>query len=137
MEEILKKLIVVFVILISFLIVSRCNNNSVNYIKADYFNIGYGQSWYEGNNKVDNETVQSLVKAYNQIEYSQQTNEEIDYNKAITIQFIYNDQISGILVINDKGIFHLRNSSGNYQIDANNNIYENALEIYKEVKKQY
>lgn len=40
-------------------------------------------------------------------------------------------------MINDKGIFHLRNSSGNYQIDANNNIYENALEIYKEVKKQY
>lgn len=135
MEEILKKLIVVFVILISFLIVSRCNN--VNYIKADYFNIGYGMSWYEANNKVDNETVQSLVKAYNQIEYSHQTNEEIDYKKAITIQFIYNDQISGMLVIDDKGIYHLRNSSENYQIDANNDLYVNALDIYNEVKKQY
>lgn len=117
--------------------VSRCNNTSVNQIKADYFNIGYGQSWYEGYSKVDKETVQSLVEAYNQIEYSGQTNEEIDYDKAVTIQFIYNDQISGILVIDNMGVFHLRNSSSNYQIDANNDIYEKALEIYKEVRKQY
>ncbi|MEK3765527.1 MULTISPECIES: hypothetical protein [unclassified Solibacillus] len=65
----MKKLLFTFILLFAFLIVSGCNNNSVNQIKADYINIGYGQSWYEGFNKVDKETVQSLVKAYNQIEY--------------------------------------------------------------------
>lgn len=133
----MKKLLIVFVILISFFIVKGFNGNYPNQIKADYFDIGYGQSLYEGLNKVDKETVQSLVKAYNQIEDSGQTNVEIDYDKALTIHFIYNDQISGTLVIDDMGIFHLGDRSGNYQIDANNDIYENALDIYNEVKKQY
>ena len=137
MEEILKKFLVLFVILISFFIVRGCNSNSPNQIKADYFDIGYGQSMYEGYNKVDKKTVQSLVKAYNQIKDIGQTNEEINYDKAVTIHFIYKDQISGSLVIDDKGIFVLGNRSGNYQIDEKNDIYENALEIYKELKKQY
>ena len=85
--------------LIVFLIVSGCNNNSVNQIKADYFDIGFGQSLYEGYNKVDKETVHALVKAYNQLEYSGQTNQQINYEKAITITFFYNEQISGTLVI--------------------------------------
>nr|WP_222439468.1 hypothetical protein [Sporosarcina sp. BP05] len=125
------------IILIVFFIVSGCNNNSVKQIKADYFDIGFGQSLYEGYNKVDKETVQSLVKAYNQIEYSGQTNQEINYEKAITITFIYNDQISSILVMDDKGIFHLSDSAENYQIESNNDIYEQAIEIYNDVKKQY
>ena len=133
----MKKLLFMFILLFAFLIVSGCNNNSVNQIKADYFNVGFGQSWYEGVNKVDKETVQSLVKDYNQIEYSGQTNQQINYEKAITIQFIYDGQISGILVLDDKGVFHLRNSSGNYQIEPNNAIYEKTMEIYNEVKKQY
>lgn len=124
-------------ILIVFLIVSGCTNNSVKQIKADYFNIGFGQSLYEGYNKVDKKTVQSLVKAYNQIEYSEQTNHQINYEKAITITFIYNDQISGTLVIDAKGIFHLSDSTENYQIEPNNDIYEQAIEIYNDVKKQY
>lgn len=133
----MKKFLVLFVILISFFIVRGCNSNSPNQIKADYFDIGYGQSMYEGYNKVDKKTVQSLVKAYNQIKDIGQTNEEINYDKAVTIHFIHKDQISGSLVIDDKGIFVLGNLSGNYQIDENNDIYENALEIYKELKKQY
>lgn len=126
-----------FILLLAFLIVSGCNDNSIKQIKADYFNIGFGQSMYEGYDKVDKETVQTLVKAYNQIEYSGQTNQQINYEKAITITFIYNDQISGVLVIDDKGVFHLRGSSENYQIDPNNDIYEQAMEVYNDVKKQY
>lgn len=125
------------IILIVFLIVSGCNNYSVKQIKADYFDIDFGQSLYEGFNKVDKKTVQSLVEAYNQIEHSGQTNQQINYEKAITITFIYNDQISGTLVIDDKGIFHLSDSAENYQIEPNNVIYEQAIEIYKDVKKQY
>lgn len=108
--------------LIVFLIVSGCNDNSVKQIKADYFDIGFGQSVYEGYDKVDKETVQSLVKSYNQIEYSGQTNQQINYEKAITITFVYNDQISGILVIDDKGIFQLKDGTENYQIKPENDI---------------
>ena len=86
---------------------------------------------------MDQETVQSLVDAYNQIKYIGQTNQQINYEKAITIAFIYNDQISGTLVIDDKGIFHLSDGSENYQIEPNNDIYEQAIEIYNDVKEQY
>ena len=133
----MRKLLFMSIILIVFFIVSGCNNNSVKQIKADYFDIGFGQSLYEGYNKVGKETVQSLVKAYNQIEYSGQTNQEVNYEKAITITFICNDQVSGTLVIDDKGIFHLSDSAENYQIESNNDIYEQAIEIYNDVKKQY
>ena len=133
----MRKFLFISIILIVFSIVSGCNNNSVKKIKADYFDIGFGQSLYGGYNKVDKETVQSLVKTYNQIEYIGQTNQQINYEKAITITFIYNDQISGTLVIDDKGIFQLSESAENYQIESNNNIYEQAIEIYNDVKKQY
>lgn len=125
------------IMLIVFLIVSGCNDNSVKQIKADYFDIGFGQSVYEGYDKVDKETVQSLVKSYNQIEYSGQTNQQINYEKTITITFVYNDQISGILVIDDKGIFQLKDGTENYQIKPENDIYEQAIKIYNDVKKKY
>lgn len=118
MEDVLKKFLVVFVILILFFIVRGFNSNSPNQIKADYFDIGYGQSMYVGYNKVDEKTVQSLVKEYNQIKDIEQTNEEINYDKAVTIHFIYNDQISGSLVIDNKGVFY----------------WEIVLEIFKSTK---
>src|SRR4030095_13339517 len=96
-----------FLILIAFLIINSYSNNSAKKIKADYFDIGLGQSLYSGYNKVEKDTVRSLVDAYNEIEYIGQTNQQIDYEKAITIIFIYNDQLSGSLVIDDKGIFQL------------------------------
>ena len=132
-----RKILFTSILLIVFFVVGGCNGNSVKQIKADYFNISFGQNLYEGLNKVDKETVDALVKAYNQIEYSGNTDQPINYEKAITITFIYNDQISGILVIDDKGIFHLKDSSVNYQIEPNNTIYEQAMEIYNDVKKQY
>lgn len=133
----MKRILFMIILLFAFFIVSGCNNNSIKQIKADYINVGFGQSWYEGLNKVDKETVQSLVEAYNQIEYFGQSDQKINYEKAITLQFIYNEQISGMLVLDDKGVFHLRNSSGNYQIEPNNAIYEQTMEIYNDVKKQY
>lgn len=133
----MRKSLFIPTILIVFLILSGCSNNSVKKIKADYFDIGLGQSLYSGYNKVEQETVQSLVDAYNQIEYIGQTNQKINYDKAITITFIYKDQISGTLVIDDKGIFHLSDNIENYQIEPNNDIYEQAIEIYKNLKQQY
>lgn len=133
----MRKSLFISTILIVFIIVSGCSNNSVKEIKADYFDIGLGQSLYSGYDKVEKKTVQSLVDAYNDIKYIGQTNQQINYEKAITITFIYNDQISGTLVIDDKGIFSLSDSVGNYQIEPNNNIYKQAKEIYNDLKQQY
>lgn len=133
----MRKSFFVSVIVMVCLIVNGCSDNSVKKIKADYFDIGLGQSLYSGYNKVGQETVQSLVDAYNQIEYIGQTNTQLKYDKAITITFVYNDQISGVLVIDDKGIFHLRDGVKIYQIEPNNDIYEQALKIYNDLKQQY
>lgn len=132
-----KSLYISIILIMVFLIVSDFSNNSVKNIKADYFDIGLGQSLYSGYNKVEQETVQSLVDAYNQIEYIGHTKQQINYEKAISISFIYNDQISGSLVIDDKGIFHISDSVENYQIEPNNDIYEQAIEIYNDLKQQY
>ena len=133
----MRKSLFISTILIVFLIVSSCSNHSVKKIKADYFDIGLGQSLYSGYNKVEQETIQSLVNAYNNIEYIGQTNQQINYEKAITITFIYNDQISGTLVIDDKGIFHLSDHVENYQIKPNNDIYEQAIEVYNNLRQEY
>ncbi|MFL0504877.1 hypothetical protein ACH0B5_03935 [Ureibacillus sp. 179-F W5.1 NHS] len=125
------------IILIVFLVLTGCNHNSVDKIKVDSFDISLGQSLYSGDKKVENETVQSLVDAYNSIEYIGQTNEQINFRKAITITFVLNDQISGTLVIDDKWIFHLNDSVGNYQIDPNNEIYELAMQVYNDLKQEY
>lgn len=127
----------VSIIVMVCLIVNGCSDNTVKKIKADYFDIGLGQSLYSGNNMVKQETVQSLVDAYNQIKYTGQTNQQINYDKAITITFVYNDQILKVLVIDDKGVFHLGDSVENYQIEPNNDIYEQALEVYNDLKQQY
>lgn len=89
------------------------------------------------NNKIAIETVQSLVNAYNQIEYRGQTTQQINYDKAISITFVNNDQISGSLVIDDKGVFHLNDVSINYQIEPNIDIYQQAIEIYDDIDKRY
>ncbi|MGJ7910122.1 hypothetical protein [Neobacillus sp. LXY-1] len=86
---------------------------------------------------MEKDTVQSLVDPYNDIKYIRQTNQQINYEKAITITFIYNDQISGTLVIDDKGIFSLSDSVENYQIEPNNDIYKQARGIYNDLKQQY
>jgi uncharacterized protein YpbB len=132
-----RKLFFVSIIVMVCLIVNGCSDNTVKKIKADYFDIGLGQSLYSGYNKVEQETVQSLVDAYNQIEYIGQTNQQINYDKAITITFVYNDQISGVLVIDNKGIFHLSDGVKIFQIESNNDIYEQALKIYNDLKQQY
>ena len=99
----MRKLLLMLVILILFLTVSGCNNNSVKKIKADYFDIGFGQSLYEGYNKVDKETVQSLVVMLTiKSNILDKQNQQINYEKAITITFIYNGiKFAGTLVIDD------------------------------------
>lgn len=133
----MKKTISISTLLIVILLVSGCGTNSVKNIKADYIDIALGQNLYSGNNKVDQETVQSLVDAYNNIEYIGETNQQINFDNAITITFIHNDQISGTLMIDNKGIFHHSRSVEIYQIEPNNNLYEEAIEVYNNLKQEY
>ena len=113
----MRRTLFISIILTMFLSVSACRDNSVKKIKADYLEIGLGQSLYSGYNKLERETVQSLTDAYNDIEYIGQTSNQINFENAITVTFIYKDQISGVLVIDEKGIFQLRDGVENYQID--------------------
>lgn len=133
----MKRSLFILSIVIIVLIINGCSNNSVKEIKADYVDIGLGQSLYEGYNKVEQESVQSLVNSYNQLQYIGQTNEQLNYDKAISIIFVYHDKISGTLMIDDKGIFHTDDSTKNYQIASNNDTYEQALKIYKDLKQKY
>lgn len=122
--------------MITLLMVSGCSDSTVENIEADYFDISYGQSLYEGFGKVDQETVQSLVEAYKGIEYIGETSQQLNYDKAITIKFIRDDQISGTLVMDDKGIFHLNDPAQNYQIEPGNEIYEQAKTIFNDLDRQ-
>ncbi|MFY2253172.1 hypothetical protein ACOSZH_25075 [Priestia megaterium] len=133
----MKKLLFILSIVIIVLIINGRSNNSVKAIKADYVDIGLGQSLYEGYDKVERERVQSLVNSYNQIEYIGQTNQQLNLDKTISITFVYHDKISGTLMIDDKGICHTDDSAKNYQIASNNDTYEQALKIYKDLKQEY
>jgi len=133
----MKRSLFILSIVIIVLIINGCSNKSVKGIKADYVDIGLGQSLYEGDNKVEQESFQSLVNSYNQLKYIGQTNQQLNYDKAISIIFVYHDKISGTLMIDDKGIFHTDDSTKNYQIASNNNTYEQALKIYKDLKQKY
>lgn len=132
----MKKWLVMFVMLVTLLTISGCNTNSVKKIKADTIDIGYGQSLYSGSTKIDLETVQSLVDSYNEIEYIGQTSEEINYEKAISITFIHNDMISGVLVIDDNGVCHVKGGQDNYTIDPSNKIYTQAKEVFTQLKAE-
>ena len=131
----MKKIFLISITLI--LLLSGCNNNSIKDIKADYFTISYDNSYYDANNKVDEETVKLLVGQYNDIQYISQTTKEINYANAINIIFIHNDQISGSITIDDKGIFQLGDSLENYLLNEDSEIYEKALTIYHDLKEKY
>lgn len=113
------------------LVLVGCGDTSVKDIKADYFDIGYGSSLYEGLNKVDEETVKLLVNHYNELKIIGTTTEELNYEEAITIIFVYNDKISGQIVCDDNLICHLSNENGGYyRVSDESQIYETALNVY-------
>lgn len=121
---------------------SGCADNSVKQIKADYIDIGFGDSLYHGEGKIDEETLQSIVEAYNAIEYTEKTSQEINYENAITVTFVYKDKNSEIIVIDENGIFENKYKTQKYGFDyrlvnSNSDFYKLALKIYEDIKKQY
>jgi len=112
-------------------------NNSVKNIKAEYFTISYGENFYDAMNKADKETIDLLVNHYNEIELTGTTSEEINYGNEISITFIYNDQISGEITFDDKGISKITGKAENYTISKDSRFYETALEVYYDVKEKF
>ncbi|MCB2357240.1 hypothetical protein [Clostridium estertheticum] len=134
-----KNSVIIIVIFILCFSMTGCRNrdNVIKKINAEYFRISYGQSLYEAKDKVKQETVDSLVKDYNNIKFVGTTSQEINYDKAINITFIYNDKISGLLIIDDKGVCQIDNDVNRYIIDKESNMYADLLKVYYEVKGKY
>ncbi len=134
----MKNISIIAISIICFILVGCENkNNSIKDINAEYYSISYGQSIYDAKDKVDEANVKSLVEKYNNIELTGTTNQEINYDKAITIIFIYKDQISGLVTIDDKGICRIDDDLKNYIISDESNIYEDAVEVYDDLKDNY
>ncbi len=129
---------VVLIIFISVLALVGCGNTAdVKEIKADYFDIGYGSSIYNGLNKIDAGTVKLLVNHYNQLKTIGTTTEEIDYEEAITISFVHNDQISGQIVCDAKSICYISNENEYYRVSDDSELYDVAFKVYEELKEKY
>lgn len=114
------------------LLLSGCTNK----IKADDFDIGYGNSLYT-DYEADQKIIQSLINAYNSIEFIGETSEEMNYETAISVTFIYKDQISDMIIIDDEGVFHTNDLTVNHKMHPDDPFYEIALQIYKDIEAQF
>lgn len=136
-----KNSVIIIIIFILCFSITGCRNrdNVIKPINAEYFTISYGNSGYEAKDKVKQETVDFLVEDYNNIKLNGTTNQEINFDKSITIIFIDNDQISAQLTIDDKGICWIaaNNEVNTYILDKKSNIYADLLKVYYEVKGKY
>lgn len=125
----MKRLLLMIAIIV---LLGGCSNK----LKADDFDIGLGKNYYT-EHEVDEKTVQTLVDAFNSMEVIGEISEEINFDKAISVNFIYKDQISNTITIDDKGIFQTKDYPTNHQLHPDDPFYEIALKIYKEVEEQF
>lgn len=122
-----------FLLMISMIVLlSGCSN----VLQADDFDIGFRNNYYT-EHEVDQKTLQSLVDAFNSMEVIGETSEEINEETFISINFIYKDQISNGITIDDKGIFQTKDYLTNHQLHSDDPFYETALKIYKEIEEQF
>ncbi|WP_301107662.1 hypothetical protein [Sporosarcina sp.] len=133
----MKKYLLVWLTMCLLFLAGCTEKPQVKQVKADYFDIGLGQELFEARENVHQKTIQSLVDAYNQIEYTGQTDEPLDNDQSIFINFIHNDQFSGHIQIDKTGKFTLGVADETYEIDRESDFYDKALVVYQEVKKQY
>lgn len=131
---------ITYIVIIMFLIsisLTGCNKNGIKKIKADDFTISYGHNYYETKDKVEKKTIKQLVKQYNNMKFNGETNQEINYDKCITIIFIYKDKISGNITIDDNGICEYGDDGKHYWMYQKCSLYKDAITVYNDVKKKY
>ncbi|WP_105616425.1 outer membrane protein assembly factor BamD [Vallitalea okinawensis] len=134
-----RNIFIMIAILTLCLSITACGNaeNIVKKIDADDFTISYGKSIYQAKDKLEQKNIDILIENYNKITLDGTTNQEINYDNAITIIFINNDQISGQVTIDDKGICRIDDNIDNYIINKENDIYEDLLKVYLDLKEKY
>jgi len=136
MQKISVIMIMIFILCFS-IIGCQNRNNVVKKINAEYFTISYGKSLYKAKDRIEQDITDSLVENYNNIKLVGTTNQEINYDRAITIIFIDDDQISGKITIDDKGICRIDDNLENYIVSEVSSIYIDAINVYNDLKEKY
>lgn len=113
-------------------ILAACSNNGAA-ITADSIDIGYGNRIYT-DPQLDDKTIDALVASYNDLTYDHETSEELNYENAMTLIFVANDQISGTLVIDDHGVFEVKGSSSRYELTDGHDVYTQALDVFQQLQ---
>ena len=129
--------ITILIILCFILIICKSKDNTIKDIKADSYSMAYEDSiLYSSKGVVDKSSVDSLVDQYNKIQLIGTTEEEVSLEKSIGIFFYYKNQNSGQIYIFDNGVCSF-NGLDLYSMSDDTDIYENALQAYKELKGKY
>ena len=130
-------LISILIILCFILIICKSKDNTIKDIKADSYSMAYEDSiLYSSKDVVDKPSVESLVDQYNKIQLIGTTEDQVNWKKSIGIFFYYKNQNSGQIYIFDNGVCSF-NGLDLYRMSDDTDIYENALQAYKELKGKY
>ena len=66
MKRIIKIIIAVSIFCLA-IVIYKSQNDTISNIKAEYYNISYGNSYYEGIDNADQNTTEILVNDYNKL----------------------------------------------------------------------
>ncbi len=124
------------IIILSFIIVG-CKNkdNTIKDIKADSYSMAYEDSLlYYSKGVVDESSVGSLVEKYNNIQLIRTKKQQVSWEQSVGIVFYYKNHISGQIYIFDNGLCSF---NGIEMYSTSDNIYDDALQAYNELKGKY
>ena len=104
-------------------------------LQADAIMIGYQHHIYTEPN-IDKQTIEALVEAYEDLPKTQKIEATIDWDTAVTVTYIDDDQISATVVIDARGVFQTKDgvSTTEYDDDARA-FYMRALQLFEAVHR--
>ncbi len=125
------------IIILCFVLVGcKSKDNTIKDIKADSYSMAYEDSiLYFSHGVVDKSNVESLVEKYNNIQLIGTTEQQVSWEKSVGIFFYYKNQNSGQIYIFDNGICSF-NGLDMYNMSDDSDIYDDALQAYKELIKK-
>lgn len=125
------------IIILCFTLVGcKSKDNTIKDIKADSYSMAYEDSiLYFSHSVVDKSNVKSLVEKYNNIQLIGTTEQQVSWEKSVGIFFYYKNQNSGQIYIFDNGICSF-NGLDMYNMSDDSDIYDDALQAYKELIKK-
>lgn len=83
---------------------------------------------------INKQTLKALIEAYEDLPKTQQVNVPIDWDTAVTITYVHDDQISATVAIDARGVFQTKDgvSAAEYDDDAHA-FYMLARELFEAV----